>query len=270
MQLQHFGPAGVGCAHVILSRLPPSASSTTTTAPMAPTTPPPLAGADGSLAERDAARAEADSIRLELDRLASRDTELHQVLRDHGVGPRFPPLVGSDGFPIPDVDHLAVATARGELARIYNDSRALEQRLWPLLQAALPAAADAGTASEPAASSANASRPMANGSGAPPARAFARIGSVAPSSPAEAAGLQAGDELLTVLAISQLEARTRGERVRVTADQPSPLQALPPLVHDGQPIVFVVLRDARSVTCMLTPRVGWGGRGLLGCHLQPL
>ena len=38
----------------------------------------------------------------------------------------------------------------------------------------------------------------------------------------------------------------------------------------GREIDVIVLREEARVTLRLTPRSGWGGRGLLGCHLLPL
>jgi 26S proteasome non-ATPase regulatory subunit 9 len=41
-------------------------------------------------------------------------------------------------------------------------------------------------------------------------------------------------------------------------------------VTQGREIDVVVLRDEERVEIKLTPRTGWGGRGMLGCHLLPL
>lgn len=220
------------------------------------------------------ARAQIAQLHQQLDRIRTRSAELHQVLRDQGVGPRLPALVGPDGFPIPDVDHLVVATARGELARLTNDQQRIQDRVQVLLATALaPGSPGPSTSNGPTLPA----PPSPNGNGttngsippddpAPPAP-FARINSVAPSSPAAAAGLQAGDEVVSVLGSS-----VTGERVRVTVEtHGTPLSSLPPLVHDGRPIVFVVRRRGSGTTsCMLTPRAGWGGRGLLGCHIVPV
>jgi len=44
---------------------------------------------------------------------------------------------------------------------------------------------------------------------------------------------------------------------------------------EGRPVEVVVSRRAEGeaderIDLTLTPRSGWGGRGLLGCHLLPL
>jgi 26S proteasome non-ATPase regulatory subunit 9 len=41
-------------------------------------------------------------------------------------------------------------------------------------------------------------------------------------------------------------------------------------VSEGRVIDVVVLRVEEHVELKLTPRNGWGGRGMLGCHLLPL
>jgi 26S proteasome regulatory subunit N4 len=41
-------------------------------------------------------------------------------------------------------------------------------------------------------------------------------------------------------------------------------------VSEGRTIDVVVLRDGGRVSLKLTPRSGWGGRGMLGCHLLPM
>lgn len=38
----------------------------------------------------------------------------------------------------------------------------------------------------------------------------------------------------------------------------------------GREIDVVVLREEVKVRLRLTPQTGWGGRGMLGCHLLPL
>lgn len=38
----------------------------------------------------------------------------------------------------------------------------------------------------------------------------------------------------------------------------------------GREIDVVVLRGEERVGLRLVPRSGWGGRGMLGCHLLPI
>jgi 26S proteasome regulatory subunit N4 len=39
---------------------------------------------------------------------------------------------------------------------------------------------------------------------------------------------------------------------------------------EGRVIDVVILREEERIGIKLTPRNGWGGRGMLGCHLLPL
>ena len=39
---------------------------------------------------------------------------------------------------------------------------------------------------------------------------------------------------------------------------------------EGRQIDVIVLRAEERIGIRLTPRTGWGGRGMLGCHLLPI
>ncbi len=98
----------------------------------------------------------------------------------------------------------------------------------------------------------------------PPSVAFALIDEVSPVSPAEAAGMQVGDALLSL------------DSVRVASGAladgaAAAMRALAPAVAaaEGRPVAVWVLRGGSRVALTLTPR-RWEGRGLLGCHLRPL
>lgn len=52
-------------------------------------------------------------------------------------------------------------------------------------------------------------------------------------------------------------------------DSDSKLGALPSVVRNGEAIEVLLLRQGLPQRLRLTPRLGWGGRGLLGCHLTP-
>ncbi len=198
------------------------------------------------------------------------------------------PLVDKDGFPLADVDLLAVRSARQQIHVLRNDRRALEERLHALLQVALQRDESEEAAPRPLRPPPNVG-PESSASGTAPAearagpstrlRAFARINSVADgSSPAHLAGLKAEDRLLRVYVPSGTagEGGDDGEGAAqgVDASHENPLRSLPPLVAEGRAVVFVVERrtDAGASTeeqgetlrLTLTPRSDWGGRGLLG------
>jgi 26S proteasome non-ATPase regulatory subunit 9 len=84
------------------------------------------------------------------------------------------------------------------------------------------------------------------------------VNSVAPGSPAADAGLGAGDTIYSFSGI--------------TADSPGGFQAVGGVVarSEGQALTLLVLRSGERRLLRLTPRSGWGGRGMLGCHILPL
>lgn len=55
------------------------------------------------------------------------------------------------------------------------------------------------------------------------------------------------------------------------AQTPNPLQAVARLLQEseGREVESEWLHEGRRVAARLTPQA-WAGRGLLGCHLQPL
>ncbi|WVF71259.1 hypothetical protein IAT40_006062 [Kwoniella sp. CBS 6097] len=95
-----------------------------------------------------------------------------------------------------------------------------------------------------------------------PERAIARVNSVAPSSPASQAGLRAEDLIYDFAGVNHT---TSGG-----------IQAIGGLVNrsEGTSLTLLVLRPTPSeperITLHLIPRSGWGGRGMLGCHILPV
>jgi len=86
---------------------------------------------------------------------------------------------------------------------------------------------------------------------------FALIDEISEESPAAIAGFKLGD----------LIARF----AHITYQTPDPLQAMVGALaaSEGRPIEAVVLREGSRVHIVLIPQK-WAGRGLLGCHLQPV
>ncbi|KAF9096763.1 putative 26S proteasome regulatory subunit, partial [Mortierella sp. AD031] len=89
---------------------------------------------------------------------------------------------------------------------------------------------------------------------------FARVNAVAPDSPAREAGLVQGDRIVTF--------------GTVNANTPDTLPSLSAHVQsrENKPILVKVQRGESSdlVSLILVPKQGWGGRGLLGCHIVPV
>ncbi|KAF8313959.1 proteasome 26S subunit [Cantharellus anzutake] len=168
------------------------------------------------------------------------------------------PLVDAEGFPRADIDVASVRTSRVRIIELRNDLDAVMEEISSALQGLIPP--DTKTV-PPADSSLNI--PRTNGN--VPEIAFALVNGVAPNSPAAAAGLLRGD---LVTCFGSLTASSFGSTTS--------LQSLASLVssHENQPIEIRVRRgdlnsNSSLVTLSLTPRSGWGGRGLLGCHIVP-
>ncbi|KAI9639405.1 uncharacterized protein MKK02DRAFT_29476 [Dioszegia hungarica] len=175
----------------------------------------------------------------------------------------------------------AIRHARAALARLYNDRQAVVDLLAPALEAAFdapeaPSSSGSGpmvngvkpnghvtepSATASASTSTSRTVPTASEQSAWPERAVARVNSVAPGSPAEDAGLQAGD---MIYSFGEVSSTTSGG-----------LQAVGALVAHSEGVSIPILVERQSpagiqrISLGLTPRNGWGGRGSLGCHILP-
>ncbi|KAK6539505.1 putative 26S proteasome regulatory subunit, variant 3 [Orbilia ellipsospora] len=91
---------------------------------------------------------------------------------------------------------------------------------------------------------------------------FAVVNQVFPSSPAEAAGLKAGDKIKRFGTVGALN-HEKLAKVATEVQQ-----------NENRAISVLVSRaDAsgeKDLDLSLTPRRDWGGRGMLGCHLLQL
>lgn len=173
-----------------------------------------------------------DSIQAALD-------AQYGILSSHGVG-LADALVDAEGFPRADVDVYAVRHARVRVIELRNDLRAVMDKLADALAGAFPGV-------------------QTNDAEAEAEVPFAKVDGVAPGSPAASAGLQRDDLFVkfgTLTAASFVGA------------------SLTPLVqlvsaHENRSIPLKVRRGSGDVFLSLTPRQGWGGRGMLGCHIVP-
>ncbi|KIY45634.1 hypothetical protein FISHEDRAFT_66898 [Fistulina hepatica ATCC 64428] len=157
------------------------------------------------------------------------------------------PLVDTEGFPRADLDIFAIRGARVRIIELRNDLDALMNEIGKALEGVYdPAVAPQQDSSF---SSENAEE----------LSPFARVNGVAPGSPAAEAGLQRED---VIVKFGPLTKRSFGSES---------LQPLASLVsqNENRQIVVEVLRRGQSVRLNLLPRKGWGGRGMLGCHIVP-
>ncbi|CAE6415924.1 unnamed protein product [Rhizoctonia solani] len=213
---------------------------------------------------RTPAQERALALMSERDRVDQQLQAHISILSSHGVD-MSTRLVDAQGFPRADIDIATVRPARVRVIELRNDRARLTDEI---AQALVDVHSTAPQ---------NSSSVKVNGVngiyGASPASTpepdtsaqlqslvpFARVDGVAPNSPAQQAGLQRED---LILAFGSLTARSFSN---------SSLQPLAQLVasHENQQLAVKVRRNGSEITLDFIPRSGWGGRGMLGCHIVP-
>ncbi|KAG7445756.1 uncharacterized protein BT62DRAFT_896475 [Guyanagaster necrorhizus] len=182
-----------------------------------------------------------DSPREQVRVLMARKSDIQAELETHlsilkaNSSTMHSPLVDPDGFPRADIDIYAVRGARIRVIELRNDLEALMNEIGKKLESVYdPSLAP----------------PAVQESDSPADTPFARVDGVAPGSPAADAGLKREDLIVKFGSLTS----------------PSSLQAVAEAVgaNENQSISIKVLRDNRPAFLSLTPRKGWGGRGMLG------
>lgn len=226
------------------------------TVPSGPTSAPLTNGANTSGLSLAQLQAKKDNIEAEIRALSS-------VLDSHGVDMNTR-LITPDGFPRADLDVAQIRTTRARIIYLRNDYKALMAVIEKHIHEHFARLAEEGPIEEP----------LTNGvhprTGNLPSRSvpqslgpiFARVNSVVAGSPAESAGLKAGDEIRNFGYVNHENhegLRRVGECVQG---------------NEGRDILVKISRPAdgrrQEVQLTLTPRRNWGGRGLLGCHILPI
>ncbi|KAI5989087.1 hypothetical protein EDD15DRAFT_2389156 [Pisolithus albus] len=147
------------------------------------------------------------------------------------------PLVDREGFPRADLDIYAIRRARTRIIELRNDLRDIYD---PSVTTSVSStSASAEVASQPSSSVDEKLKP------------FARVDGVAPESPAAESGLRREDLIVKF-----------GHLTR------SPLAELVS-VSENRELAVQVLREGETLDLKFVPRKGWGGRGMLGCHIVP-
>ncbi|KAF3907753.1 hypothetical protein AA313_de0209495 [Arthrobotrys entomopaga] len=160
------------------------------------------------------------------------------------------------------VSTCKVRTTRARIIPLVNDMKALMAEIEKSLHSyhAEQAGAPEPTGSEISATAS--SGPSALRPETIVEAVFAVVKSVAPSSPAEAAGLKAGDRIKRFGTIGALN-HEKLARVATEVQQ-----------NENRAISVLVLRiddsGEKDLELSLTPRRNWGGGGMLGCHLLQL
>ncbi|KAI9882953.1 MAG: hypothetical protein M1823_005300 [Watsoniomyces obsoletus] len=198
----------------------------------------------------------------EKDRVEEELKALGGVLDSHGVNMNTS-LTTFDGYPRDDIDVAQIRTTRARVIHLRNDYKDLMARIERGLHAhhASVAEAEKQRLNARGSSTNDDDDSMTSDLVETP---FAKVNTVVSGSPAEQAGLKASDEIRRfgnitwmnhekLSKIAETVQRNEGRMIRVKVSRRA---------TEGHPAEELVLQ--------LTPRSGWGGRGLLGCHLLPL
>ncbi|CAO3701897.1 unnamed protein product [Rhizopus microsporus] len=192
---------------------------------------------------------EAQELIQKKDNMENTLQEYEQVLHTAGVGMNDP-LVDKLGFPRADVDVVMVRATRNQVHRLRNDIRSVTSEIERLLVEIH----QMKKADESNSASTNDIKPSHD-----TIIPFAVVNAVAPDSPAYLAGLRRQHKIIQFGPINK--------------DNHQGLQALNTFVSssENQQIQVKALKeDGSIIDFTVTPRMGWGGRGSLGCHLLPL
>ncbi|KAF9267390.1 hypothetical protein L218DRAFT_894633 [Marasmius fiardii PR-910] len=194
----------------------------------------------------------AEKVRVLMAKKQNIETELDthlSVLKANNCTLRSP-LVDGDGFPRADIDIFAVRGARVRIIELRNDLEALTNEIGKALEEVYNPSLTANKGEQ---------QPAASLTSPDPPKPFARVDGVAPGSPAAEAGLQREDLVLKF-----------GTLVHSSFTSAS-LQPLTEVVaaNENKSISIKILRGGETAFLSLVPRKGWGGRGMLGCHIVP-
>ncbi|TGO08989.1 hypothetical protein BTUL_0183g00030 [Botrytis tulipae] len=202
-----------------------------------------------------------------------------KALSGHGVDMNTR-LLTPDGFPRADLDvaqskHSTfmklcmiladffpqVRTTRSRIIYLKNDHKALMSVIEKHIHEHFARLAENPNTEEPVGDEVQASRIVPSfDEPAPLDVPFAKVNSVAAGSPADDAGLKAGDTIRNFGYVNHANhdgLKRVGECVQG---------------NEGREVMVKVSRDLgrQELQLSLTPRRNWGGRGLLGCHILPL
>ncbi|KAJ2986846.1 hypothetical protein NUW58_g4837 [Xylaria curta] len=213
------------------------------------------------LANGDVKQLSFAELQQKKDNMEAELKALGGVLDSHGVNMETP-LITRDGFPRADIDVAQIRTTRSRIIHLKNDYKDLMNAIEKYLHehfASLQDTSDGTSNPNPN------TRATMMGDTLPDILEvpFAKVNSVVGNSPAEAAGLKAGDEIRNFGYVN----KSNHDNLRKVAEC---VQG-----NEGQRVLVKVSRRTDSGTrqelqLYLIPQRNWGGRGLLGCHILPV
>ncbi|RHZ65820.1 putative 26S proteasome non-ATPase regulatory subunit Nas2 [Aspergillus thermomutatus] len=208
---------------------------------------------------RDLSKLSMVDLMQEKERIEAELSALSAVLTSHGVNMNTS-LTTFDGFPRDDIDVAQIRTTRARIIYLRTDHKEVMKHLEKGLhehfaslqraQAAVPAGGTNGTAVQRSNLGEN-SLSDAEMIGTP----FAKVNSVVPGSPADQAGLEAGDTIRSFGNVNWIN-HERLSKVAETVQQ-----------NEGRMIVVKIVRkegpgsnNTTELSLELIPRRDWGGR----------
>ncbi|KAL5611815.1 hypothetical protein BROUX41_000610 [Berkeleyomyces rouxiae] len=182
---------------------------------------------------------------------------LSGVLDSHGVDMNTP-LITRDGFPRSDIDVAQIRTTRSRVIHLRNDYKDLMTTIEKRIHEHFASLNkdDGDMAAEPE------TTPLRDYVPEELMTPFAKINTVASGSPAFEAGLKPNDLIRNfgyVNATNHNGLKRVAECVQGNENQNILVQVSRPLASGAK----------EELRLTLTPRSGWGGRGMLGCHILP-
>uniref|UniRef100_G3MSE1 26S proteasome non-ATPase regulatory subunit 9 n=1 Tax=Amblyomma maculatum TaxID=34609 RepID=G3MSE1_AMBMU len=181
------------------------------------------------------------------------------ILNANAVG-MDEPLVDNEGYPRSDIDVYKVRHARHSIICLLNDHKAVMKDIERSLHAyhAQVSRNGAATATNTQAAETLDLQQLrgAHGRASSP-MPFAEVRNVENGSPAQEAGLSAGDKIIKFGSVN--------------AGNFTDVSAIATVVQHsvGRPVNVLVKRNAETLSLVLTPKQ-WHGRGLLGCMILPV
>jgi len=204
-------------------------------------------------------------LQVKKDNLEAEMRALGSVLESHGVDMNTR-LLTPDGFPRADLDVAQIRITRSRIVYLRNDYKALMDVIEKHIHEHFARQGQHTLVNEPADSQTSTATEtldlLPRYQVLDPS--FAKVNSVVARSPADSAGLRAGDQIRNFGYVNHTNhdgLRRLGECVQG---------------NEGRDVLVKVSRlsgnIARQQELQLTlrPQRDWGGRGLLGCHILPL
>ncbi|KAM0446900.1 hypothetical protein ACHAO4_009051 [Trichoderma viride] len=224
----------------------------------APTVP---SGPTSNFSERngDTGNLSFGELQRKKDDLEAELKALGSVLDSHGVDMETP-LLTRDGFPRADLDIAQIRTTRARIIRLRNDYKNLMGVIEKYLHEHFANLQEGDAAPSTAGDE---FRILPDSQSEQLDEPFAKVNSVAPNSPAQQAGLQAGDEIRNFGYVN----RSNHDGLKKVAECVQGNEGGNVFIKVSRPDGVARRQELRLT---LTPRKDWGGRGMLGCHILPL